>query len=150
MRFYPINLNIKGKMCIVVGGGEVAERKVKNILLCQGRVKIVSPKLTSKLAELYRQKRIDYVKSEYSKSLLKGAYLVYAATSDRKVNSIIAKDAANSGILVNVCDSVRESTFILPAVLRKKGITVAVSTDGISPKKAVRIRDKLLTRAVYT
>lgn len=143
MRFYPINLNIKGKVCVVIGGGKVAERKIKNILLCGGKVKVVSPELTDLLSKMVRRRKIDYIQAEYHPDAFEGAFLVYAATSYRKVNAQIAKDAKRLGILVNVCDSARESTFILPAVLRKKGITLSVSTDGVSPVKSVSIRDKL-------
>ena len=143
MKFYPVNLNIKGKLCIVIGGGKVAERKIKNILLCEGKVKVISPDLTSKLAELVKQRRITYAKAEYHLESLKGAWLIYAATSNRKLNSKIAKDADKLGILVNVCDSREKSSFILPAVLRKKDLVIAVSTDGTFPEKAVKIRDKL-------
>ena len=143
MKFYPVNLNIKGKLCIVIGGGKVAERKIKNILFCGGKVKVISPELTSKLAELVKQRRIICTKVEYHLEALKGAELIYAATSNRKLNSKIAKDADKLGTLVNVCDSREESSFILPAVLRKKNLVIAVSTDGLSPEKAVRIRDKL-------
>jgi precorrin-2 dehydrogenase/sirohydrochlorin ferrochelatase len=143
MRYYPINLNIKGKVCIVIGGGKVAERKIRNILLCGGKVKVISPELTEPLAQIVRRRRINYRKDEYHSSILEGAFLAYAATSDRKVNAQVAKDAARLGILVNVCDSARESTFIVPAVLRKGGITISVSTDGVSPAKSVSIRDRL-------
>ncbi len=143
MRYYPINLNIKGKVCVVIGGGRVAERKIKNILLCGGKVKVVSPELTDLLSEMVRRRQIDHIRCDYHPGLLKGAFLAYAATSNRKVNAQIAKEAARLGILVNVCDSAKESTFILPAVLRKGGITLSVSTDGISPAKSVSIRDRL-------
>ncbi len=143
MRFYPVNLNIKGKLCIVIGGGKVAERKVKNILFYGGKVKVISPELTPMLAEMSGQKKINYIKCKYQSRLLKGAYLVFVATSGRKINSKIAGDAVKSDIMVNVCDSAKKSTFVLPAVLRQKGVTIAVSTDGLSPRKAVRIRDKL-------
>ncbi len=143
MRFYPANLNIEKKLCIVIGGGKVAERKVKNILFCGGKVKVVSPKESSNLAKMFKQRKIDYIKCRYRPDILKGAYLVYAATSSRKTNSKIAKDARRRGVLVNVCDSASESTFILPAVLRKGGITIAVSTDGAVPKGAVSVRNKL-------
>ena len=143
MRFYPVNLNIKDKLCIVIGGGKVAERKIKNILLCGGKVKAISPELTSKLAELVKQRKITYTKTEYHSQTLNGAELIYAATSNRRLNSKIAKDAAKLGTLVNVCDSREESSFILPAVARKKDLVISVSTDGISPEKAVKIRDKL-------
>ena len=143
MRFYPVNLNIEGKKCVVVGGGKIAERKVKNILSCGGKVKVISRELCSGLLEMAKQGKIDYIKCGYNPALLKGAYLVYASTSNREVNSTVFRDAVKPGIPVNVCDSAEESTFILPAVLRKNGVTVAVSTDGVSPAKAVRVRDKL-------
>lgn len=143
MRYYPVNLNIKGKVCVVIGGGRVAERKVKNILFCGGRVRVVSPDMTDLLSKLVRQRKIGHIKSAYHSDHLKGGSLVYATTSNRKVNAQIARDAARLGLLVNVCDSAKESTFILPAVLRKRGITIAVSTDGLSPAKSVRIRDRL-------
>lgn len=121
----------------------MAERKVKNVLLCGGKVRVVSPHLTDLLLKMARQRKIDYIQGEYHSSHLEGASLVYAATSDRRVNAQIARDAVGLGLLVNVCDSARESTFILPAVLRKRRVTIAVSTDGLSPAKAVRIRDRL-------
>jgi precorrin-2 dehydrogenase/sirohydrochlorin ferrochelatase len=143
MKYYPVNLNIKDKLCVVIGGGRVAERKVKNLLRYEGRVRVVSPGLTTRLLEWVNQGKMDYTPSEYRSSHLKGAFLVYAATSDRKVNAAIARDAAKRRLLVNVADSATESTFILPAVVRKRGISIAVSTNGLSPAKSVRIRDRI-------
>jgi precorrin-2 dehydrogenase / sirohydrochlorin ferrochelatase len=143
MKYYPVNLNIKGRLCVVIGGGRVAERKVKNLLLCGGRVRVVSPDLTDLLSKWVSQGKIDYTRSEYRASHLKGAFLVYAATSDRKVNAEIARDAAKRRLLVNVADSATESTFILPAVVRKREISIAVSTNGLSPAKSARIRDRI-------
>ncbi len=143
MRYYPVNLNIKGKVCVVIGGGKVAERKVKNILLYGGRVHVVSPVLTDRLSKMAKQGKINHIQAIYHRRYLRGASLVYAATSDRRVNAQIAKDATRLGVLVNVADSAEESSFILPAVLRKRGITIAVSTDGLSPSKSVRIRNRL-------
>jgi len=143
MIFYPINLNIKNRECVIVGGGKVAERKTKNILSFGGKVKIISPELTTGLKKLYRIKKIRYVKLEYSPDVLKGAFLVYAATSQRRVNAQIAKDAKRLGILVNVADSAKDSSFILPAILRKKKSVISVSTNGKSPSLAKRIRDEI-------
>lgn len=145
MKYYPINLNITGKLCVVIGGGSVAERKVKNLLLCGARVGVVSPDLTGLLSKWARQGKVDYIRSEYRAGHLNDAFLVYAATSDRKVNARIARDAARRRLLVNVADSPTESTFILPAVMRRREISIAVSTNGLSPAKSVRIRDRLKT-----
>lgn len=143
MVFYPINLNIKNRECVIVGGGRVAERKTRNILSFGGKVKIISPELTTGLKKLYRIKKIRYVKLEYSPDMLKGAFLVYATTSQRKVNAQIAKDAKRLGILVNVADSAKDSSFILPAIMRKKKSVISVSTNGKSPSLAKRIRDEI-------
>jgi len=143
VKYYPINLNIKGKLCVIIGGGKVAERKVKNILLYGGRVRVISPELTGSLKQWVKQRKIHYIQGSYDPKALKGAFLIYATTSDRRVNAKIAGDAAKLGLLVNVADSARESMFILPAVLRQRGITIAVSTNGLSPGKSVRIRDSL-------
>jgi precorrin-2 dehydrogenase/sirohydrochlorin ferrochelatase len=143
MKYYPVNLNIKGKLCVVIGGGRVAERKVKNLLLCEARVRVVSPDLTDLLSRWVSQGKMEYTRSEYRAGHLKGAFLAFAATSERKVNAEIASDAASRGLLVNVADSATESTFILPAVLRKKAIQITVSTHGLSPAKSVRIRDRI-------
>ncbi len=143
MKYYPINLNIKDRRCVVIGGGRVAERKVRNLLLCGARVRVVSPDLTDRLSKWVSQRKIDDTRSEYRASHLKGAFLVYAATSDRKVNAEIARDAAKRKLLVNVVDSAKDSAFILPAVLRKRGVSIAVSTDGLSPATSVRIRDRI-------
>ena len=143
MRYYPVSLNIEGKKCVVIGGGKVAERKVENILSCGGKVKVISPGLSTRLLEMAKQGKIDYIKCAYNPVFLEGAYLAYAATSSREVNSRISRDATKSSIPVNVCDSAEESTFILPAVLRKNEVTIAVSTDGVSSAKAVETRDKL-------
>jgi siroheme synthase-like protein len=104
---------------------------------------VVSPDLTVLLSKWLSQGKMDYSRSEYRASHLKGAFLVYAATFDRKVNGKIATDAARRRLLVNVADSATESTFILPAVLRKREISIAVSTNGISPAKSVHIRDRI-------
>ncbi len=143
MKYYPINLNIRDKLCVVIGGGRVAERKVKNLLRHGGRVRVVSPDLTDLLSKWASRRKIDYARSEYRADHLRGAFLVYAATSDRKVNAEIARDAVRRKLLVNVADSPTDSTFILPAVFRKKAISVAVSTNGLSPATSVRIRDRI-------
>jgi precorrin-2 dehydrogenase/sirohydrochlorin ferrochelatase len=145
MKYYPINLNIRDELCVVIGGGKVAERKVKNLLRCGARVRLVSPDLTALLSKWVSQGKINYSRSEYRAGFLKGAFLVYAATSNRKVNAEIARDAILRKLLVNVADAPMESTFILPAVVRKREVSIAVSTNGLSPAKSVRIRNRLET-----
>ncbi len=139
--YYPINLNIKGRRCVVVGGGAVAERKVKTLLKFDGRVTVVSPEITGGLKNLASKRRIKYINKIYNSNLLKAAILAIAATDDRKVNSRVSQDCFKKGILVNVVDSPRECTFIAPAIVKKGFVTIAISTGGRSAvlSKAVRI-----------
>ncbi len=138
--YYPINLNIKGRKCIVVGGGSVAERKVKTLLKFGGAVTVVSPGITAALKELASEKKIRHIKKVYDSNSLDGALLAIAATDERQVNSKVSKDCFKKGILVNVVDSPKECAFIAPAIVKKGLVTIAISTGGRSPvlSKAVR------------
>jgi precorrin-2 dehydrogenase/sirohydrochlorin ferrochelatase len=122
-KYFPINLDIKGKKCVVVGGGVVGKRKAEKLKAFGAKVILI--------------------KNNYKALDIKGAYLVFAATNNRKVNAAVARDAKKMGIPVNVADSAAESSFILPAVLVKKELTIAVSPSGKSPKRAVKVRDAI-------
>ncbi len=143
MRYYPLNLRIEGRKTVVVGGGKVAERKVKGLLAFGAQVWIVSPDLTPDLRRLAGEGRIRYRQGRYEPDDLAGAFLVFAATSDRGVNSRVAKEAQRMGAMVNVADSPAECTFILPAILQRERVLIAVSSDGRSPSLSRRVRDRL-------
>lgn len=143
MHFYPINLDIMNRKCVIIGGGKVAERKVKRLLTFGAKVTVVSPDLTGSLERLVQKKRIKHIRRKYWQGAIRNAFLVFAATSGRKVNQKIAEEARKLDTPVNVADSVKKSTFILPSIYRKRNVTVAVSTDGKSPSSAKRIRDQL-------
>lgn len=139
--YYPINLNIEGRKCVVVGGGKVAERKVKTLLKFKGAVSVVSPEATAGLKELASEKKVRYINKSYDSKFLNGAILAIAATDDRRVNSKVSKDCFEKGILVNVVDSPKECAFITPAIVKKGFVTIAISTGGRSPglSRALRI-----------
>jgi len=141
--YYPVNLKIEGKKCVVVGGGKVAERKVKLLLEKDALVTVVSPKVTVSLQKLHREAKIGHWSAAYSPSHLRDVFLAIAATNDRAINSRVAKDANRFGILVNVVDSPAESGFILPAILSRGDLTIAVSTAGRSPALARKIKEDL-------
>ncbi len=145
--YYPVNLKIKNRKCVVVGGGKVAERKVKLLLEKGASVTVVSPKITSYLDKLQREAKISYLAVAYSPSL-KDAFLVIAATDDRTTNSRVAREAKQLGILVNVVDSPAECSFILPAILSRGDLTIAVSTAGRSPALSRKIKEDLAL--IYT
>lgn len=142
-QWYPISLSIDGMCVVVVGGGNVAERKILGVLSCGARVTVVSPMLTDGIKSLVAEGTVGYREKEYAPEDIAGAYLVFAVTNDRAVNARVADDARSAGVLVNVCDSRDTSSFIVPAVARKGVVSVAVSTGGQSPAEAVMIRDRM-------
>jgi precorrin-2 dehydrogenase/sirohydrochlorin ferrochelatase len=137
---YPIFLDIQGKPCTVVGGGPVAERKVTGLLECGGSVKVISPRLTGALRKLAEGETIGYLPRAYKSGDLEGTFLVVAASDDPDVNSRVWSEAAGLGILANVADKPEECNFILPSVLRRGGLTLAVGTGGASPALARKLR----------
>jgi len=143
MRYYPVNLNLEGKRCIVLGGGEVAERRVLGLLECGAGVTVISPRLTSKLRELSDKGNIHHIERPYRSGDLKGAHLVFASTNNRKVNRQIGEEAKAFGILVNIVSAPNLSDFIVPGVLRQGDFMVTISTSGKSPALSRRLRIEL-------
>jgi len=133
-------LNLRGKKCIIVGGGKVAERKVLALVRSGACVRVISPELTIVLGRLKSAGAISHVTRGYRKGDLKCAYLAIAATSSERVNRAVSRDAP---FLVNVVDVPELCNFIVPAVVSRKPLTVAVSTGGASPAMAVTIRREL-------
>ncbi|MBI2868661.1 MAG: bifunctional precorrin-2 dehydrogenase/sirohydrochlorin ferrochelatase [Chloroflexi bacterium] len=143
--YYPVFLNLKDQRCVVVGGGEVAGRKVAALLDCAAAVTVVSDRLCDGLERLAGSGAITAVRRPYRTGDLAGARLVVAATDDRAANLRAAEDARAVGALVNVVDDPADSDFIAPSCLRRGPVTVAVSTGGLSPALARRIRERLET-----
>jgi precorrin-2 dehydrogenase / sirohydrochlorin ferrochelatase len=143
MRYFPVFLDLKEKRCIVVGGGAVAERKVKNLLKAGARVKVISPELTAPLSRLRDEKKISHLSRSYRRKDLKGALLAIAATNDRTINERVFREATANRIPVNVVDDPAHSSFIVPSIVHKKDLLVAVSTSGRSPALARLLRQKL-------
>ena len=141
--YYPIFLNLEGKKCVVVGGGEVALRKVRTLLNCGAKVVVVSPALNSDLAQLAEAGTISVISREYEPKELTDAVIVVAATDIAEVNQNIAKKARKHGILVNVVDRPEASDFIMPSFVRRGDLVLAVSTSGASPALAKKIRMRL-------
>lgn len=143
LAYYPFFLNIHGKRCVVVGGGEVALRKVKVLLDCGANVTVVSPALHQDLVRLAEAGAISLIQRDYQQGDLKDAFIAIAATAETDTNRRIAKEAKKQGVLVNVVDDPGQSDFITPACLRRGDLTIAVSTAGRSPALARKIRNRL-------
>jgi precorrin-2 dehydrogenase/sirohydrochlorin ferrochelatase len=143
MSLYPVLLDISGKACVVIGGGRVAERKVKGLLECEAAVRLVSPEVSAELAGLAWRGAIEWRRKSYSDEDLDGAFLVFAATSSPEVQEMICRRAGDNGQLVNVADDPDSCTFHVPATVRRGDLTLAVSTTGKSPAVAALIRKQL-------
>ena len=141
--YYPIMLKVSGKKCVVVGGGNVAERKTKAFLECGGTVYVISPNLSSGLRSLAETGQIEVIHRDYRADDLKNAAIVVAATDDQEVNKRIYSEGQQRGILTNVVDDPENSNFIVPSVLQRDDVIIAVSTSGRSPALARKIRTEL-------
>lgn len=143
MNYYPICLRIEGRQCLVVGGGRVAERKARGLLDSGAGVTVVSPELTEGLHALRAAGAITWAARGYQPGDAAGFFLVMAATDDPAVQDRIQADAARLNILLNVADVPEKCNFILPALVKRGPLTLAISTSGKSPALAKTLRKEL-------
>lgn len=143
MRYYPVFLDIQNRPCLVVGGGPVAERKVLGLLSAGAKVTVVSPRTTKKLGELAKEDRVKHQKGRFTPGMLKGFFLAIAATDSKEVNAAVWMEAEALGLPVNVVDDPAHCSFIMPSVVDRGALTVAISTSGKSPLLARRLREEL-------
>ena len=141
--YYPVFLDMQGRRCVVIGGGDVAERKVLTLRDCGARVTLVSPDVTPTLQRLADDTALELRRRAYQPGDLAGAWLAIAATDDTAVNKAVQREAEERGIFVNVVDVSPLCSFIAPSIVRRGEITVAVSTGGVGPALARHIRQKL-------
>lgn len=142
-RYYPLFADLKGRRCVVIGGGPVAQRKARTLRSYGARVRVVSPTLTKGLALDARQGKVSHAARRFALSDLRGAWLVYAATDDQRTNERVFRAATGQRVFVNVVDQPRLCSFIAPAIVRRGALTLAVSTGGASPALAKRLRRDL-------
>ncbi len=143
MDYYPIMLDVKGRPVLVVGGGSVAERKVRTLLQLGAAVTVISSQVTSFLDDLCQNGAIVLHMRSYREGDLEGAELVFAATDDQEVNIQIAAEARARKIYLNVADTPELCDFILPAIFNQGDLVFAISTGGKSPALAKKIREDL-------
>ena len=135
-RYYMACLDLRGRDCLVIGGGRVASEKVNGLLDCEAKVTVVAPRVDDELLRL--PVRIEH--RTFHRSDVAGRFLVIAATNDRAVNMDVSSAAAEHATLCNAADDPELCSFILPAIVRRDPILVGVSTGGASPALAQRIR----------
>ncbi|MBT2290523.1 bifunctional precorrin-2 dehydrogenase/sirohydrochlorin ferrochelatase [Paenibacillus albidus] len=142
-RYLPIMLECAGQPCIVIGGGAVAERKIMGLLEAGAAILVISPELSPRLTALAQNQSLKWLKRLFAPGDTRGAFLVYAASSDAAVNMEVAREARKLNIPVNVASEAEAGSFITPGVLRRGRLTVAVSTSGAGPAAAAQIKGLL-------
>jgi siroheme synthase-like protein len=143
MGYYPVFLDLTGQPCVVIGGGVLAERKVEGLRAAGAAVTIVALTLTPLLRGLAASGEVKHVARDYRAGDLAGARVALVAADDPDVSAAAAREAQVRGLWVNVADDARRSSFLLPALLRRDALTVAVGTGGTSPALARVVRDWL-------
>jgi precorrin-2 dehydrogenase/sirohydrochlorin ferrochelatase len=146
--FYPAFIDLENRTVLVVGGGVVAERKVEMLLETGALVTVVSPQITEQLDAYSQSNRITVRQRGFIPSDVDGASLVISATDDPTTQTEVASIAESKNILVNTVDKPELCSFIVPAILRRGDITIAISTSGKSPSLAAELRvrlDRVLT-----
>jgi precorrin-2 dehydrogenase/sirohydrochlorin ferrochelatase len=143
MRYFPIQLDIRGRSCLVVGGGVVGTRKATSLLSCNARVTVVSPEATEELRSLAARGALTLIQRVYDRADLQGMFLVIGATDDEELNRRISADAERLNLLCNIADRPEKCNFILPAVVQRGDLVITVSTSGQSPALSKKLRQDL-------
>jgi precorrin-2 dehydrogenase/sirohydrochlorin ferrochelatase len=140
VKYYPAFIDLKHKKAVVIGGGRVAERKVRMLVKANASVKVISPVITANIRKLKERGAISHIKRNYRRGDLKNAFIVIAGTSSAEVNARVARDAA---YLVNVVDVPSRGNYIVPSVVNRGPLSIAISSQGASPAVSKAIRKEL-------
>jgi siroheme synthase-like protein len=141
--FFPVYLNLRGKRVVVIGGGTVAERKVTSLLGTGASITVISPELTPHLVSMATENTIEWKRRAYQPGDCSGAALAFSATNVPEVNRAVWDETNAAGILLNTADQPDLCDFIMPAVVRRGDLAVAVSTGGTSPALAATLREEI-------
>lgn len=140
--YYSVMLQLNGKKVMVVGGGKVAERKIYGLLTAKADITVISPEVSGEISMLVNTGKIKWRKKLFENHDIKDAFMIFAATNDRKLNQTI-KEAAGVNQLVTISDDPDRSDFHVPAQVRRGRLNISISTGGASPVLARKIRGQL-------
>ena len=140
---FPIFLKLSGRACVVVGGGSVAEGKIRSLLEAGAKMRVISPKVTEQIVAWSREARLKWAARNFKNGDLRNAFLVVSATNDGEVNAAVRAEAEKLGILCNAVDDPEHCNFYYPAIVRRGPLQIAISTAGQSPALAQRLRVEL-------
>lgn len=143
MNYYPIFLNLQGRLCVVIGGGQMATEKVHGLLAAEARVRVITPEPSAHILQWVAEGAITCLARRYLPGDLAGAFLAISATDDGALNTQVWEEAQTLNIPVNVVDDTPHCNFIAPSIARRGDLTVAISTSGKAPALAVRLREKI-------
>lgn len=145
MNLYPIMVNMDGKPVVIIGGGEVAARKVSDLIKTGALIKVISPEFNAEIirSEQSYSNGVTLVKRKYKKGDLDGAMIVFSATNDPKVNEDVFREAEDRKILINAVDDPPNCSFYVPSFVKRGDLLLALSTGGASPAMAARLRREI-------
>jgi precorrin-2 dehydrogenase / sirohydrochlorin ferrochelatase len=143
MSLFPMFVKLRDRLCLVVGGGQIAESKIPGLLAADAKVRVIAPEVTESLAAQAREGQIEWLRKAFDPEDLSGAYLVVAATSAIQVNQEVFREAEARGILCNAVDDPDYCHFYYPSVVRRGALQIAISTEGLSPALSQRLRREL-------
>jgi precorrin-2 dehydrogenase/sirohydrochlorin ferrochelatase len=143
MSLFPIFVKMEGRRCLVAGAGPVAEGKIEGLLAAGASVHVVAPQATAKIREWAREGRIEWSARPFRREDLSGVFLVIAATGSQSVHDEIYAEANQREVLCNAVDEPERCDFYYPAVVRRGELQIAISTGGLSPALAQRLRKEL-------
>ena len=143
--YYPVYLNLRGRRCVIVGGGTVAEGKINRLLDSGAAICVVSPDATPGIRQFVADGAVRWKQREYREGDLAGAFIAIAATNLREVNRSIFEEAETRGVMLNAVDDPPNCSFIAPAIVQRGPVTLAISTGGVSPALARKLRESLET-----
>jgi precorrin-2 dehydrogenase / sirohydrochlorin ferrochelatase len=143
--YYPVFLDLVGRLCIVIGGGSVAERKAKTLSSYGADLVVIAPEVTEGLLDLQEEGALTIEQRGYVRGDLEGAFVVVCATDSEEINRAVHSEATERNCLVNVVDVPELCNFIVPSIVRRGGLQIAISTGGAAPVVAKRLRKRFQT-----
>ncbi len=141
--YYPVYLNLRGRRCVIIGGGAVAEGKIGRLLDSGADICVVSPEATPGIRQLVADGAVRWEPRQYRRGDLDGAFIAIAATNVREVNRRIFEEAEARGVMLNAVDDPPNCSFIAPSIVQRGPVTLAISTGGVSPALARKLREAL-------
>ncbi len=145
MKLYPIMADLESKPVVIIGGGNTALRKIKDLIETGAQIKIISPHIHEEIARLAKGSsgKVKIIKREYREKDIENAFMIFAAANDPEVNSAVYNEAKKKNILINTADDPENCSFIIPSFTRRGKLLLSVSTSGASPAYSAKLRRDL-------